>query len=245
MNSKIHTNLTAAALAGALFFTALVPRAQAVILSSVHLDMSVKKPIISLTVTNDSTEVVTYQINTLTWAQVDGQNIYNDTNDLMVTPPIVSIEANSAQVFRVALFKPDPHLIELSYRVILDNITSEARSEKKGTSLSFVFSHNVPLFFAPLTPVDSILWSRCASQVVGESCLRMENKGNRHTKMRNFSAVSATTQEPYQIGSTVLAGSSGQWLFATMLGDENTTHIEVNTDKGPITLILDDLPQAK
>ncbi|MFT5313858.1 MAG: fimbrial chaperone protein [Paraglaciecola sp.] len=244
MNSKIHTSLNAAVFATCLSFVALVPRAQAVMLSSVHLDMSVKKPIVSLTLTNDSAEVVTYQINTLTWDQVDGQNIYNETSDLMVTPPIVSIAANSSQVFRVGLFKPGPHLVELSYRVVLENITSETVA-KKGTGLSFVFSHNLPLFYAPLMPVDSVLWSRCVSQVVGESCLRMENKGNRHTKMRNFNAVSPTEQKLYNNGSTVLAGSSAQWQFATMLGDENTTLIEVNTDKGPIRLILDDLPLAK
>ncbi|MFT6896348.1 MAG: hypothetical protein ACJA13_000749 [Paraglaciecola sp.] len=62
--------------------------------------------------------------------------------------------------------------------------------------------------------------------------------------MIKFSAVSATAEEPNNQAKTVLAGSSGKWLFSTMQGAEETTSIKLITGKGPLTLLLNDLPSS-
>ena len=242
LSNKIQSKFTTVFFVVGLLFTILLPCTQAITISPVHLSMSVKKPIISLTVTNDSARIMTFQTKTVIWSQVNGDNVYSDTNDLMITPPIVSIQANSSQVFRLALFRNSPHLVELSYRVILEDITAELASEENG--LSFKFNHSLPLMYAPITPLDSVLWTRCDSNVVGKSCLRMDNQGNRHAKLVRFNAVSTTAQVPYEGAKTVLAGSSAQWFYTTMIDAENTTHLEVTTSRGPVTLIIEDLPWA-
>jgi len=225
-------------------FVLLVPLSYAVIISPVQLDLSAKNPVASFTVTNDSAATLTYQSSALSWVQVDGQDVQVATNDLIVTPPIISIEPKRSQVFRVALFKPSAHPVEQSYRIILDDISADV-NVKTEAGISFRFNHNLPVFYAPSTSIDSILWSLCKSHIAGKSCLQMENKGNRHAKVIQFTAVSANAEEPNKLSKTVLAGSSGQWLFSTVLGAENTSSIQLITDKGPITLSLKDLPSAK
>ncbi len=242
-NKKVLHNLINAAF-GLSLFTTLISSSEAVIVSPVQLDLSVKNPIASFTVTNDSALTVTYQSSFSSWAQVDGQDVHIETNDLVVTPPIVSIKPKSAQVFRVALLKTSTHLVEQSYRIVLDDISTDV-AEKSETGLSFRFNHNLPLFFAPLNSNNSVFWSLCESHVAGKSCLLMENKGNRHAKIVKFSAVSASSEEPNSLSKTVLAGSSNQWLFSTVQGAENTSSIKLITDKGPITLNLKDLPSTK
>ncbi|MFT6896349.1 MAG: P pilus assembly chaperone PapD [Paraglaciecola sp.] len=121
ISRKINSTLISAVF-GLGFCIALVPCSQAVIISPIHLEMSVKKPISTFKVTNESARVVTYQSNTLSWAQVDGKDSYIETNELVVTPPIVSIKPNSTQTFRVALFKASSHLVEQSYRIVLEDI---------------------------------------------------------------------------------------------------------------------------
>jgi fimbrial chaperone protein len=222
----------------------LVPLSHAVIISPVQLDLSAKSPVASFTVTNDSAATLTYQSSALSWIQVDGQDVQVATNDLIVTPPIISINPKSSQVFRVALFKPGVHLLEQSYRIILDDISTDANT-KTESGISFRFNHNLPVFYAPLTNIDSILWTICESHTAGKSCLQMENKGNRHAKVIKFTAVSANSAEPSDASKTLLAGSSSQWIFSTMLGAENTSSIQLITDKGPITLSLKDLPRSK
>ncbi|MFQ3218013.1 MAG: fimbrial chaperone protein [Paraglaciecola sp.] len=239
---KIKGNLITAVF-GLGVFAILVTQAQAVVISPIHLEMSVKKPVTSFTVTNESDQIVTYQLNTLSWVQVDGKDNYIEANELVVTPPIVSIKPKSSQTFRVALFKASSHRVEQSYRIILDDISTYVSDESK-TGLTFIFNHNLPLFYAPLASVDSVVWSICESDVVGKSCLLMQNKGNRHAKMVKFSAVSATKEEPNNQAKTVLAGSSGKWLFSTMQGTENTTSIKLITSTGPLILLLKNLPSS-
>jgi fimbrial chaperone protein len=242
MNAAMTGKLVAALLGLGLFIT-LVPLSQAVIISPIHLNMSVKEPIISFTVTNDSADVITYQINTLSWQQIDGKDTYNETRELVVSPPIVSIEPNSTQTFRVGLFNESSHLVEQAYRVVLDDITTYLPDSSKN-SLKFIFNHNLPLFYAPVKRIDSVVWSRCKSAVKGTSCLLIENKGNRHLKLVNFIAVSATQEEPLRNAKkTVLAGSTSKLFYPTMQGGiETTTSIKVSSGKGPIVLVLADLP---
>jgi P pilus assembly chaperone PapD len=241
MNAAMKGKLIAALLGLGLFIT-LVPRSHAVIISPVHLNMSVKEPIISFTVTNDSEDVITYQINTLSWQQIDGKDTYNETIELIVSPPIVSIEPNSTQTFRVGLFKESSHLVEQAYRIVLDDITTYLPDQSKN-SLKFIFNQNLPLFYAPVKRIDSVVWSTCESALSGTSCLLIENKGNRHVKLVNFIAVSATQEEPLHSAKTVLAGSTSKLFYPTTQGEiETTTSIKVSSGKGPIVLVLADLP---
>ena len=224
--------------------TALVPCSWAVIVSPIQLDLSVKNPIGSFTVTNDSAVTTTYQASSLTWTQVDGQDVQIITNDILVTPPIISIKPKSSQVFRVALFKSSSHLEEKAYRVVLEDISVDV-IEKTETGLNFRFNHNLPLFFEPSSIVDSVSWSLCESHIDGKSCLLMENKGNRRIKVVKFTALSASAEESNSLSKTLLAGSSNQWIFSTKQGAENTTSIKLITGKGPVTLNLKDLPMSR
>lgn len=221
----------------------LVPHSQAVTISPVHLYLSVKEPIISFTVTNDSVERITYQINTLSWRQVGGEDTYDETKQLIVSPPIVSIEPNSSQTFRVGLLEESTHLVEQAYRVVLDDITAYLPGNSKN-SLRFIFNYNLPLFYAPVNRVDSAVWSKCESTVKGKNCLLFENTGNRHVKLANFIAVSATKEERLSKSKTVLAGSTGKWLYPTMQGTENTISITLSSGNVPIVLVLADLPYS-
>jgi len=229
---------------GLSLFALIVPVSHSVIISPVQLNLSVKNPVGSFTLTNDSAATLTYQSVALSWAQIDGQDVQLQTNDLIVTPPIVSINPKSSQVFRVALLKPRASLVEQSYRIILEDISVDASKEVK-TGLSFRFNHNLPVFYAPLSSVDLVVWSVCESHIDGKSCLHMENRGNQHAKIIKFTAVSANSEESSSISKTLLAGSSSQWMFPTMLGIEKTSSIELITNKGPLTLNIKDLPRFK
>lgn len=224
--------------------TLWVPLSHSVVISPVQLDLSKKNPVGSFTVTNDSKATLTYQASALSWAQLDGKDIEVATNDLIVSPPIVSIKPKDSQIFRVALLKPNTKLVEQSYRVMLDDISADV-VEKIETGLSFRFNHNLPVFYAPASNIDSVIWSVCESKVLGKSCLQVENKGNRHTKIIKFTAASTSAEETHNLSKTLLAGTTIQWLYTTILGYENTSFIKLITDKGPLTLSLKDLTRSK
>lgn len=227
-----------------LSFALLVPHSYAVTISPVQLNLSVKNPIVSFTVTNDSETILTYQAVTLSWSQTDGKDVQEDTTNIIVTPPIVSINPNSLQVFRVALHHSEATSLEQTYRIVLEDI-SENPDKKVLNGLSFRFNHNLPVFYAPLSILDLVVWSMCETKIKGMRCLMIENKGNVHAKIIKLSVVSATAKEPNGISKTLLAGSASQWIFPSMLGLEETKSIELLTNKGPLTLNIKDLPRFK
>lgn len=243
VHRRINCNLITLVF-GLGLFALWVPLSHSVVISPVQLNLDKKNPVAGFTVTNDAAVTLTYQSSVLSWTQIDGQDIQVATNDLIVTPPIVSIKPKSSQIFRVALFKQSAHEVEQSYRVILDDISADV-TEKSDTGLSFRFNHNLPVFYAPTITIDSVIWSVCKSKVAGKSCLQMENKGNRHAKVIKFTAFSASAEETSSLSKTLLAGSSSQWLYSTILGSENTTGIKLITDKGPLTINLKVLPRSK
>jgi fimbrial chaperone protein len=243
LTAQLKSNLIATTF-GLSLFVLIVPVSHSVIISPVELNLSVNNPVASFTLTNDSAATLTYQSLALSWVQIDGQDIQQETNDLIVTPPIVSIDPQSAQIFRVAIIKKSKGLVEQSYRIILEDISVDV-SEEVTTGLSFRFNHNLPVFYAPLNDVNLVVWSVCESTIDGQSCLHVENKGNQHAKIIKLTAVSATAEESSSISKTLLAGSSSQWMFPTMLGIEKTSSIKLITNKGPLTFTIKDLPRLQ
>lgn len=64
-------------------------------------------------------------------------------------------------------------------------------------------------------------------------------------KIIRFTAVSTTAKESSSISKTLLAGSSSQWMFPTMIGIEKTNSIELITHQGPLTFSIKELPRFK
>lgn len=224
-----------AGLCGVCLLLAISPAAVAVVISPIQLDLSNKKPIGSFTVTNDTAFAITYQAKGLSWQQADGKDVQELSNEVIVSPPIVTIPSMSKQVFRLALqSKLNTRETEQAFRLVLEDVSAEV-AVKKETGVSFRFNHNLPVYYAPAFVVNSLAWSACVTEVEGKSCLRLDNKGNQHLKIIEFklSAKEATTPP-----KVILAGSSAEWLYATKTALEATENITVLTDRGPLSLSL-------
>lgn len=223
-----------------LSLLASINSASAVIISPIQLDISVRKPITSFKVTNDSTVAIVYQASALSWIQIGGQDTQVDTDDLVITPPIVTIQPKTSQVFRVAMLNPVPNLTELAYRVVLEDI-SEDIFKNSETGINFRFNHSLPLFYTSKIPVVSLVWSICKSVLIGKSCLRLENKGNSFFKITKFSALSKSKDETVGGVKTILAGNSHEWIYSSMQGTEPTEGFRINSTKEPVNINLKDI----
>lgn len=224
-----------------VFFLTTLTSASAIIISPVQLGLSAINPVTSFKVTNDTNSAITYQSKALTWEQINGLDSQNETEDLVITPPIVTIKPKTSQIFRVSMLKLIPHSTEQAYRVFLEDI-SEDKIENSEAGVSFKFNHNLPLFYTPKTIASSLLWSLCESAIIGKSCLRLENKGNSHFRINNLSARSKSNNFPIDGSKTILAGSFQEWNYFTKNGSDSIDDIYILTTKEPITLNVKDLP---
>ena len=68
-----------------------------------RIDLSPKQKTAAMTITNASNKSTTIQIQPIAWSQVDGKDVYLPTRELLVTPPIVTIPAQSSQIIRMPI----------------------------------------------------------------------------------------------------------------------------------------------
>ncbi len=94
---------------------------------------------------DDSPVVV--QIRVVRWSQKGGAEQLEDTRELLATPPVLQIPANSQQIIRVALRREPDSAQELSYRVIFEEVPQAA--PKDFTGLRVALRLSIPVFVAP------------------------------------------------------------------------------------------------
>ena len=114
-------------------------------ISPVLVQLSAARPVTSITVSNSGGSPVSFQAEVLAWTQPNGTDRYDETDDLMVVPPIADIPPGGTQIFRVALRTPSTGP-ERAYRLIFDDITTLAAPAAAGVSLNIRVNHNLPVF---------------------------------------------------------------------------------------------------
>ena len=168
----------------------------------------------ALTLTNVEDSPVVVQVRVVSWSQKDGVEQLQDTRELLSTPPVLQIAANSQQVIRVALRRdPDPTQ-ELTYRVIFEEVPQAAPKEFSGLRVALRLS--VPIFVAPSQGKANpqVAWqSRWLSN--GQLEVTATNTGNGHLQVTDFEAQFPGSALPLHgvTSKYVLPGSRISWVL--------------------------------
>jgi fimbrial chaperone protein len=168
----------------------------------------------ALTLTNVEDSPVVVQVRVVSWSQKDGVEQLEDTRELLSTPPVLQIAANSQQVIRVALRRdPDPTQ-ELTYRVIFEEVPQAAPKEFSGLRVALRLS--VPIFVAPSQSKANpqVAWqSRWLPN--GQLEVAAINSGNGHLQVTDFEAQFPGSPAPLRgvTSKYVLPGSRISWVL--------------------------------
>ena len=102
--------VSAVARAAVLCLSLLAASAQAgsFQVNPVRLSLSAAQSTTAFTVTNQSEQQLVVQLRVMAWSQHDGQDVYTDTHDVLVTPPIFQLEPGRTQTVRAGLRQPPP-----------------------------------------------------------------------------------------------------------------------------------------
>ena len=209
--SKVHSSRWAlSCLLPALVFF-LAPAAEAVMISPVLVELTAKSPVAAVSLHNDSTKAMRFQVETLVWQQVEDQDHYEGTQDLLVVPPIADIAPGASQVFIISWRARGVGAGERAYRLMLEDITQDT-SEPTGV-LNLRFRHNLPVFAMPAGAARfAPHWRLCAAPV-GKGCVRLDNAGNQRIRLYRLSVEGPGWRQEIRGGATVLAGAWTQWTF--------------------------------
>ena len=168
----------------------------------------------ALTITNAEDNPVVVQIRVVRWSQKNGAEELEETHELLATPPVLQIPANSQQIIRVALRRePDPSQ-ELTYRVIFEEVPQAAPKDFVGLRVALRLS--IPIFVAPArgkANADLAWASRWLPN--GQLELAATNSGTGHLQVTDFEAQFPGSLMPLRgvASKYVLAGSRMSWTL--------------------------------
>jgi fimbrial chaperone protein len=170
----------------------------------------------ALTLSNSTARDISFQIELAEWTQVDGQDHYEPSTDLLATPPIFTLSAGSQQIIRVGLRRAPERDSELSYRVFIQELPPPA--PEGFTGLQMVLRLGIPLFVAPAagTPAHDLAW-RLIRDDDGATQLVVDNRGNGHARVTNLVLeLAGETVEPGGMFYVLPGSSRSRQLPATI-----------------------------
>lgn len=211
--------------------------AAAFFVSPIRVELTVDRPTAAMSVQNDSDEILVIQAQPIAWSQSGGQDIYDQTRDLIVTPAIFSVAPRSNQVVRVGLRRPVTSASEISYRLSLQEI---AQPQVKTTGVQMLLNIVLPVFVQPASAVAAHLTWEALRSADNTLTVRTRNDGNAHIQIYSYQLLDTVSELPLATQSTpayVLPGQDRQWQLkpdAQLTGPDRKLHLVAQTDAGEI-----------
>ncbi|HYJ52015.1 MAG TPA: fimbria/pilus periplasmic chaperone [Allosphingosinicella sp.] len=198
----VHVGLTLSAAAG------LSPAAAGTLtVDPVLVEIGTARRAGSVTVRNVENVPVTIRAYPLAWSQAEGQDRYDETSGVIVSPPVFTIPAGGTQIVRVGLRQASA--APQSYRLIIE----EVPAAQAGSGIRVALRLNLPLYSnLPSAAQSDIAWS--ASRLDdGQWAIEARNGGSGWVRIDAAAAERATGidfADGFGFG-TVLPGSARRW----------------------------------
>lgn len=177
----------------------------------VLLDIDASRRTASVTVRNEEAVPVTIRVYPLAWRQADGEDVYEETNAAIASPPVFTIPAGGSQLVRVGLRAPSS--APQAYRLIIEEVPEASPASGIRVALRL----NLPLYVA-LRPGDAadLRWAAWR-QPDGEWTIEAANGGSGYVRLDAAAAGRATGiafDEHVGFG-TVLPGAVRRWRIGS------------------------------
>jgi fimbrial chaperone protein len=195
--------------------------------SPVKINLNSRTKTTVINITNNSNENVTVQLEAKEWSQNEtGTDTYQETEDIVFFPKIVTIEKRGERIIRVGYQSKTKATAEKTYRLFIEELPITAQSE---TALKLALTLAVPIFISPLKEIkkpsiENIKFSQGALSV------KIKNSGNTHFIVGKITAIGLDRldKEVFRTddsGWYVLAGATG--TFGVEIPEKDCT----KTDK--------------
>jgi len=181
----------------------------------VRIDLDETQKSSSLMLRNNDQEPTVIQVSLMAWSQIDGEDVYTPTKDVLITPPIVPIQAGSEQLLRLALRRPLDPQKELTYRIFLQEVPPPPRPGFRGLQVALRMS--VPIFAnANQALRPKMEWK--SAYIAKDHALRVEliNSGAAHLHLYEFSLRQPNSNTNLVLQQTavyLLSGQRHEWVI--------------------------------
>ncbi len=210
----------------------------------VRLFVDVKSNTAVLKIINQGDDRVTVQLDARSWRQDEtGQDMYEDTGDIIFFPKIAHIEKNEERIIRIG-YKGKQGSVEKTYRLFMQELPV---TKPGGMALQLALTITIPIFVEP-EKEEKAGWTAETAEFSEETLrIKVRNSGNRHIVVSKITAVGLD-----EAGREVFSKDAAGWytlartsrIYAVPIPYEEclkVTTIKVKTDleKDSRTFTLD------
>ena len=164
----------------------VLARSANVSLAPLRIEMDGEQRAETLRVYNPSGRAIGVQVRAFGWKQEGGKDVFFASNDVMISPSIITIAPGDTQVFRV-LRRDKPAEGERRYRVAVDQLPDPELL--RGGEAQARIRFTIPMFIDRATAAPAnVAWS------IGSNGLTATNSGGQTARMVNLSLTDAAGQ---------------------------------------------------
>lgn len=203
-------------------------------LAPVRIDFDGPQRTAVITVHNNDDTPMIIQSTALAWTQSAGAEQTQETQDLLVAPPVFTVAPHGEQILRVALRVTRDAMHEREYRLLLAEVPSSAAKDFNG--LRMALRTSIPVFVAPTTSAHAQLQWHAARRTDGTVALSATNSGNAHLQVTDFDVSFGSPAMSVAAAAShyVLPGSTMTWVVTPPPGASKDAAISLrgNSDVG-------------
>ena len=186
---------------------------------------------------NEGTTPINTQIRVFRWSLIDGQEKLEPTEDVVASPPLVTMTPKSQYITRIVRVSKRPVTGEESYRLLVDQLPDLA--QQKNGAVNLMVRYSIPVFFGAADKKGAaVAWSFA---VRGDKLtLSARNNGDRRLRISVLS-VRDVNGRSISFGNGLAGYALGQstktWTSsagARGFAPNGAVSISAQSDNGPI-----------
>ena len=152
--------------------------------SPVRIYMKPRDRAVAITLTNEGDTAVALQADVFVWSQTpEGADQLELSEDLILSPPIIKLEAGARQVVRLALLRPADASQQLTYRLIVREVPEITQPRQPGIQLPIALALSMPVFITP-PPARREVACELVKGEAGAPAVSCANTGTAYAQMR-------------------------------------------------------------
>lgn len=203
--------LAARSFAALLLLAAARAGASGLGVSPILLEFDARSPAQALWLRNAGEQPLHGQLRAFAWTQENGEDRLTPTRELVLSPPMLEINAGEQQLVRVIRTGAYPDR-ERAYRILVNELPAPAGTARQG--LSFVMEFSVPVFVGG-RGAPALAWSLQTSGT--QATLSVRNNGGKRAQIAELALLDADGAQLLQqagLFGYVLAGQERHWPLA-------------------------------
>jgi fimbrial chaperone protein len=219
---RLHTILSLLA----YVLTAPIAHAASLSVSPIRLDVPAPASSGSVDLKNDAALPINIQIRIFKWVLKNGEDFYEETDDVVATPPVATIPPGGSALVRIVRTANVPPVGEEPYRLIVDEIPDANRVRNVGVNVALRYA--IPVFYLNGDASQAKLaWS--IRTVGGKRMLVATNTGDKSSRVARLRLDK--TMLIAGLAGYVLGHSTRMWPLPAKASG---ARVLADTDTGPI-----------